>query len=181
MKLSQVAILCLATGAYASAAVEERDVSTVVGILTQVQNGIDSLDASIKVFTSNSVPTVKAKSVSLVATIKAGISTVKGSSALTLYDTIALFNPVNELKAHAQTLANDLKAKRSALRAANQCDETRQQIADIKGASQALITAIVAKVPADGKAVAQSQANGITDVLSQAQANFSGSQCQNPA
>ncbi|GJN72517.1 hydrophobic surface binding protein A domain-containing protein [Purpureocillium lilacinum] len=177
--LSQAAVLLLATGVY-SRAVEQRDLATVTGVLTQVQTGIDTLDAAVKAFNGDPAP-VKDKSDALVATINTGTTTVQGSTPLTVQDTIALFNPVNELKAHAQTLSDDLLARRADVAAAKQCDVTRNQIGQINTASQGLITAIVDKVPPEGKAIAQQQAQGIIDVLTEAQANFASDKCQNAA
>lgn len=177
---SQLAILCLATGAYSRAVVEERDLQTVTGVLTQVQTGIDSLDSVVNAFNGDPAP-LQSKSGQLVSIINAGITTVQASTLLTASETVALYNPVNELKAHAQALSDDLKGQRPAIQTARLCDVTRQQISDINSASQALITAIVDRVPPAGKSLAQMLADGITQVLNGAQANFAPGQCTNAA
>ena len=177
---SQLYVLCLATGAYGRAVVEERDLQTVTGALTQVQTGIDGLDSVVNAFNGDPAP-VQSQSSQLVSTINAGTTAVQGSTPLTVADTIALFGPVGVLKTHAQTLSDDLTSQRPAIQAAKLCDVTRQQISDINTASQALISAIVAKVPDAGKPIAQSQADGITQVLNGAQANFAAGQCTNAA
>ncbi|POR32974.1 Hydrophobic surface binding protein A [Tolypocladium paradoxum] len=176
---SQLALVCLATGAY-SRTVIERDLKVVTGVLSQVQTGIDNLDTVVKAFNDNPAPLTSASS-KLVSTIKSGTTTIKGSSNLGLFEALALLQPVQDLQAHSKTLSDDLKAKRPAIQTAKQCDVTRQHISDIITASQALIDAVVSKVPKLAQGIAADQAAGISKVLNKAAADFAPGSCTNAA
>ncbi|CEJ92834.1 hypothetical protein VHEMI08464 [[Torrubiella] hemipterigena] len=173
----QALVVALAASAQA-AVIEVRDLATVRGVIAQVQTGTDNLDAVAKAFNGDTAPVISSSN-ALITTINNGKTTVQGSSNLSYGDTISLISNVQELKKHAQTLSDDFKASRDKVQQAKACDITRTQIGSIKTAAQALIAAIVSKVPDNAKSIANDQASQITAVLQEAENNFSTTNCVN--
>lgn len=168
-----IALLAVSAQAYV---VEIRDVATIKGVLLNVQNGVDNLDAVGKAFDGNIQPVLDASN-ALITTVNEGKSTVDGSSNLSLGEALQLLGPVGTLKDHAQTLSDDLLARRAQVQQAKGCDLTRTQIGGIKDSSKGLIASIVSKVPDAAKNIANQQASQFTDILQKAEDNFAGSNC----
>lgn len=170
-----LSLICLVTSAYSY--VVERDLKTVETVLADVQGDIDNLDTTVKAFNGDPEP-VRSASSELINTINDGTAKVKATSDLSLSDTIALLGPVDELKEHAQTLVDDLKAKRPAVQDGKLCGDVRQQITSIKKASQGLTEAIVSKVPQSAKNIARDKANEVNEVLAEAEEAYSPANCK---
>jgi len=171
MKFSGAVVLAAAAGTYAQLPV-------VQGVLDKVGSGIDALDSAAKGFNGD-VAAVKSKADALVAAIKSGKTTIDGSSDLTLNDALGLTTPVQALTKKGQALADDFKAKRSDVEKAGACDTVRSELSDINTNSQALIKSVVSKVPTAAQSIAQQLADGLTQVLNQAQTDFSEANCKN--
>ncbi|KAM0541761.1 hypothetical protein ACHAPJ_013118 [Fusarium lateritium] len=155
----------------------QRDLATVTGVLNHVGTGIDKLDSAVKAFKGDSDPVVDAAE-NLVKVINSGKTEVDKSDDLSLTDALALQDPVKSLTKKAETLTDDLKAKKSALQEAGLCATTRSQISEINGAAQKLIKSIVSKVPEAAQGIAEDLASSLTDVLNGAQDSFSESKCK---
>jgi len=171
MKYSTAIAVIAAAGAYA-------DLETVKGVLSDVSSSIDSLNTAANGFNGN-VDAVKSKADDLVSTIKKGKTTVDGSSNLELADAVGLTSPVQALTKKGKSLADNFKAKRSEVEKAGACGTVREELKDINDNSQALIKSVVSKVPKDAQSIAEGLAKGLTDVLAQAQDDFSESNCKN--
>ncbi|KAF4456628.1 cell wall protein [Fusarium austroafricanum] len=154
----------------------QRDLATVTGVLNDVGSGIDGLDSAVKAFKGNSDPVVDAAE-KLVSVINAGKTKVDKSDDLSLSDALGLQDPVKDLTKKAETLTDDLKAKRPQIQEAGLCGTTRTQISDINTASKKLIASVVSKVPKAAQGIAENLASGLTDVLNEAQDAFSEKNC----
>ncbi|KAL3956740.1 hypothetical protein ACCO45_009586 [Purpureocillium lilacinum] len=166
-------LACLATSAVAGV----RDLATVTGVISNVGNEIDNLDKAAKAFSGDQKPVVAAAE-KLIQALKDGKTKVAGSDDLSLADALGLQEPVKALQAKGETLEKDFKAKRSEVEKAGACGTVRQNLGDINENSQALISAVVSKVPKDAQAIAKSLADGLTKVLNQAQDDFSEANCK---
>ncbi|UNI22326.1 hypothetical protein JDV02_008225 [Purpureocillium takamizusanense] len=178
-------LACLATSAVAGVVepptrVFERDLATVTGAISNVGNEIDNLDKAAKGFSGDQKPVVAAAE-KLVSALKDGKSKVAGSDDLSLADALGLQEPVKALQAKAETLEKDFKAKIPEIQKAGACGTVRQKLSDINENSQALITAVVSKVPKDAQPIAKSLADGLTQVLNKAQDDFSEANCKDSA
>ncbi|POR33539.1 Cell wall mannoprotein 1 [Tolypocladium paradoxum] len=183
MKFSAVTLACLATGVYSRVAdppvrVLERDLATVTGVIGTAGQDIDAVAKAINAFSGDSKP-VEAAAAQLISNLGAGKAKVDGSSQLTLADALGLQQPVKDLEAKGQTLADDLHKAKPIIEKAGLCDVTRKQVNDINTASQALISAVVSKVPTDAQAIAKALADGLIQILNKAQDDFSTANCKN--
>lgn len=174
---AQIAFIFLAVGVY-SRTVSPRALQDFQDVLAGVQGDVDALDTTVKAFNGNGAP-VQAAAATLVSTIQSGNSYLSGQPQLTLGETLTLNSNVDSFKTHAQTLVNDLKAKRPAVAAASLCAVTRQQIATINTNSQTLMNTIVSKVPAIAQSIAQAQVTALTNILNDAQNAYSTTNCVN--
>ncbi|KAJ3548451.1 hypothetical protein NM208_g998 [Fusarium decemcellulare] len=154
----------------------ERDVATVTEVLSDVGSGIDKLDSTVKSLPGDPDPVVDAAE-SLVSVINDGKAKVDKSDDLSLADALALQDPVQDLTKKAETLTENLKAKRSGIQEAGLCSTTRSQVSDINEASQKLIDSVVSKVPEAAQSIAKDLASDLTNVLNEAQDAFSESNC----
>jgi hypothetical protein len=172
MKFSiSLATAVLATSAYAQ-------IDVVQGVLDDVKSGIGSVGTAVQGFNGESGPLIDA-SEALVGTLTDGKTTVDGSSDLSLEDALGLQDPVKDLTTAAQSLVDELKAKKSAIAEGGFCDETREQITNINTASNSLIDAVVAKVPSAAQPIAEGLVADLKSVLQEAQDEFSEANCQN--
>ncbi|KAF5603300.1 cell wall protein [Fusarium pseudocircinatum] len=154
----------------------QRDLATITGVLNDVGSGIDDLDSAVKAFKGDSDPVVDAAE-SLVSVINDGKTKVDKSDDLSLSDALGLQDPVKDLTKQAETLTDDLKAKKPQLQEAGLCGTTRAQISNINDASKKLIASVVSKVPEAAQGIAEDLASGLTDVLNDAQDAFSEKNC----
>lgn len=158
--------------------VVQRDASVILGVLKNVQTDVEGLDSAVKAWTNDPAPVLDSSN-KLVATISQGTSTVQASAPLSLNDSIGLLGPVKDLRAHAQTLVNDLKAKKDVVQKGGLCDAVSSQISSISDKSKGLINATVSKVPQAAQDIAKQQAQGFIDTLSDAQTAFNKDNCKN--
>ncbi|PHH68578.1 hypothetical protein CDD82_465 [Ophiocordyceps australis] len=174
--LSQLTAACLATGAYA-AAIVPRDAQTIKDVLAKVQNDVDSLDGTVKQFNGDPNPVLSASD-NLISTIGTGADQVKGTSDVTdINDAFSLLAPVDELKAHVRTLADDFNAKEPAVAAAKACGATRERLDKIGSNTQTLVDNIVSKVPQSTQGIARDRGNGIIQILNEVKANYAADKC----
>lgn len=153
----------------------ERDLATVKKVTADVQAGIDDLGAAAKAFNGDIQPIAEAAA-KLITTIKSGTTTVAASSNLSVGDALALVDGTKNLQAHSQALVDQFKARKGDIQKAKQCEVTKATITEINTDSQALIKAIVSKVPPFAQGIAAKQSQGIINVLNDAQNSFANCQ-----
>lgn len=180
MKYS-LTVAALAAGVFATnlpRVVLERDLATIQGVIGDVSTKLEALNSAAQSFSGNADALTSASS-DLSSTIKSGTSTVQGTGALTLTDAVSLQSTVGTLQTNAQTLVNNLASKKSAIEQAGLCDTILQQSKSLSTDSQALIDAVVSKVPQEAQSIAQNLVAGFTSTLQQNQANFAQGNCTN--
>lgn len=174
-------VAALAAGVYATnlpRVVLERDLATIQGVIGDVSTKLTALNDAAQSFSGDASALTSASS-DLSSTIKSGTSTVQGTDALTLTDAVSLQSTVQGLQSNAQTLVTNLASKKSAIEQAGLCDTVLQQSQGLSTDSQALIDAVVSKVPQEAQSIAQNLVAGFTSTLQQNQANFAQGNCTN--
>ncbi|KAL1845807.1 hypothetical protein Daus18300_014436 [Diaporthe australafricana] len=174
-------IAALAAGVYATnlpRVILERDLATINGVIGDVSTKLTALNDAAQSF-SGDAGALTSASTDLSSTIKTGTSTVQGTDALTLTDAVSLQSTVQGLQTNAQTLVDNLSSKKSAIEQAGLCDTILQQSEGLSTDSQALIDAVVGKVPQEAQSIAQNLVAGFTATLQQNQANFAQGNCTN--
>ncbi|KAK2602942.1 hypothetical protein N8I77_009436 [Diaporthe amygdali] len=180
MKYS-LTVAALAAGACATnlpRVILERDLATIQGVIGDVSTKLQALNTAAQGFSGDASALTSASS-DLSSTIKSGTSTVQGTDALTLTDAVSLQSTVQGLQGNAQTLVDNLSSKKSAIEQAGLCDTVLQQSQGLSTDSQALIDAVVSKVPQEAQSIAQNLVAGFTATLQQNQANFAQGNCTN--
>lgn len=177
MKFSVIA--CAITGALAvnTNVLVDRDASTVTGILSTVKKNLESLDSAVKSYSGDKAPLLKASN-TLISTLKDGKTKVDASSELSLDDAVTLTGPVKDLTKTGQGLADDLKAFKSTVEKEGECELVRTQVGNVNDASQALIKAVVGKVPEEAQQIAQQLSAGLVKVLQDSVSEFSEQNCK---
>lgn len=156
----------------------ERDLATIQGVIGDVSTKLTALNDAAQSFSGDASGLTSA-SADLSSTIKSGTSTVQGTETLTLTDAVSLQSTVQSLQTNAQTLVDNLASKKSAIEQAGLCDTVLQQSQGLSTDSQALIDAVVGKVPQEAQSIAQNLVAGFTATLQQNQANFAQGNCTN--
>lgn len=156
----------------------ERDLATIQGVIGDVSTKLTALNDAAQSFSGDAGALTSASS-DLSSTIQSGTSTVQGTDALTLTDAVSLQSTVQGLQGNAQTLVDNLASKKSAIEQAGLCDTILQQSQSLSTDSQALIDAVVGKVPQEAQSIAQNLVAGFTSTLQQNQANFAQGNCTN--
>lgn len=179
MKFSIVAPLFLA-GASAHST-PSRELSTVLGVLSRVQNAIDALDRAGQAFTGD-LTSLFDTSTSLITIINDGAAEIKASvPALSVHDAIGLIHPTKALGQHAQVLADDFVAARFEVEKAGACDVVETQVSAIAEASDSLNEVILGKVPQSLQDTARHLAGPLSATLSGSKASFAKGSCNNKA
>lgn len=172
MKFSVIALATVV-----SATVVERDFAPYGKVLDAVGQNIQKLDTAVTGFNGDKQSLLDAAA-ALIKSLSDGKTTVDGLDKLTEVDAASLVQPVNDLNDKGNKLVTDLKAKRDTVSKAGECATVRKSVGDINTNSQALISAVVAKVPAGFQDLAKSLAGKLTTTLNQAQDDFSEANCK---
>lgn len=173
MKFSTVLL-----AATASAAVVERSNGDIVKVLASVQSGVEKLDSAANSYNGDKAPLIKASD-ALIQTIKDGKTKVDATGKLSPLEGTELVQPTNELNDEAKKLVKDLTSKRDQVEKAGECDTVREKLQAISSNSQALIKAVVAKVPESLSDIAAGLSKKVTDTLNEAADAFSEANCKN--
>ncbi|KAG6041475.1 hypothetical protein E4U41_004052, partial [Claviceps citrina] len=167
MKFSAV-LVCLASQALAqtSSPVSRRDLSTVSGVLDSIKSEIQKLDAAVKAGGTDPEPLLKASN-ALIQSIKDGKTKADGSGELTLTDAVQLTQPVQDMAKLSQDLVDNLTAMRSTIEKLGYCGAVRTETTSINEGSQALMKAIVGKVPEEARDIAGQMTGPLVKTLQQ--------------
>ncbi|OAA57814.1 cell wall galactomannoprotein Mp2/allergen F17-like protein [Cordyceps fumosorosea ARSEF 2679] len=178
MKYSVIA--CAITGALAvnTNLLAARDAATVTSILGDVKKDLEALDSTVKSYSGDKAPLLKASN-DLITTLKDGKTKVDASAELSLNDAVTLTSPVQDLTKSGEALTTDLKAFRPTIEKEGECVLVRTQVGNVNDASQALIKAVIAKVPQEAQTIASQLVAGLTQVLQDSVSEFSEDNCKN--
>ncbi|EJP67466.1 cell wall protein [Beauveria bassiana ARSEF 2860] len=177
MKYSIIA--CAVTGALAlnTNLVAPRDADTVISILGDVKKNLEALDSSVKSYSGDQAPLLKASN-DVVSALTDGKTKVDGSDELDLNGAIKLTEPVQDLTKSGEALTSGLKEFRPTVEKEGACTIFRTQVGSVNDASQALIKSVIAKVPEEAQSIASQLVAGLTKVLQEAVDVFSESNCK---
>ncbi|KGQ09568.1 hypothetical protein BBAD15_g5079 [Beauveria bassiana D1-5] len=178
MKYSIIA--CAVTGALAlntNLVVAPRDADTVISILGDVKKNLEALDSSVKSYSGDQAPLLKASN-DVVSALTDGKTKVDGSDELDLNGAIKLTEPVQDLTKSGEALTSGLKEFRPTVEKEGACTIFRTQVGSVNDASQALIKSVIAKVPEEAQSIASQLVAGLTKVLQEAVDVFSESNCK---
>jgi DNA-binding FrmR family transcriptional regulator len=173
------ALACLAVETLAYQPLVVRDIQTVNGVLADVKSNLENMNSVVKSSGNGNDPEPLLKaSNGLLQTLDSGKTTIDGSSDLTLADAMSLTGPVKDLNDVGRDLASNLKGIRSNIEKQGQCKAVRVQISSIKSKSDALVQAVISKVPAMAQNIAKSMSSELASVLQQSEQDFSEQNCK---
>jgi len=173
-----LSVIALATSA--SAILVARDLSTIQNVLNGISSDTDALTKAVQGFSSSAQPVIDA-STKLVSDIKAGITTVSGTSPLTETDAVQLTSYVQGLNTSIANSVNDVIAKKPAFVSANQAGTVLQALKDQKASSDILSSTITSKVPTGLQGLASQLSSGISASLQRAIDAYAGSSSSAPS
>ncbi|RAL03491.1 cell wall mannoprotein 1 family protein [Aspergillus ibericus CBS 121593] len=168
MKFSVFSLLTLglAVGSLAAPTpVEERDLPTVTGVLTNIGTKVDALGSAIQAYNGGSVAKLQQASDNLVTAINNGNKKVSGTAALSSGDALGLPGPVNDLKNKISTVITKLDGKKAQIVKAGKGAQTYNDLTQQKAAAKKLSDTIVSKVPKNLQSLAGSIAGGISEAI----------------
>jgi len=170
MKFS-TSIMALAVGAQAT--LVTRQLATVQKVLTDISSLTGDLDTAIKAY-SGDIGSLSAASDKLISTIKSGVTTVTGSSSLSLTDATGIAQYVQGLSDKVSTTVDDLISKKSDFVKNGQGGTILKSLQDQSAASKDLSTAITNKTPTDLQTIAKTLSGQIDASLAKGVAAFQG-------
>lgn len=184
MQFPIVSLLALALGVSASVIGDTpsrvgRDLPTITTVINNVGDKINALDQAASSYNGGDATAFQSAGTDLEDAISSGVTTVQGTSDLTLNDAIGLQSQVTTLQSSAEKLVSDLASKKTQIQEASLCDTVRDQSTRLNDLSKQLIDAITAKVPTAAQSIASQLTAGFTATLQQNQANFAEGNCTN--
>jgi len=151
--------------------------ATVEGVITAIQNKVDTFDSAAKSYTGGAPTALQSASDDVISTTNSGVTTVNGSADLDETDALGLTEPVQTLTTHITTAINDLIAKKAQIVAACAGAATLTDLNNQKTAASALATAITSKVPTSLQPIASQLSAGITAAIQKGIDAFTGTTC----
>ncbi|KAH6675275.1 hydrophobic surface binding protein A-domain-containing protein [Plectosphaerella plurivora] len=152
MQLSNVFVQALLAGSAAA------QLATIQAAITTVQTSLGELTTAVKGLNAadaNTAAPILAASTKVQSTLKTATTQVQGAEALGLMEALGLQNTAGELVTAVQGTVSALTAKKADLDKLGVTAIAVKTLQDQQQASSALSTAIVSKVPAIGKNIAQ--------------------------
>jgi len=157
-----------------------RDIAAVNSAFTRVDGGLRNLDVAVQAFTNDPTELNQATD-ELLGVITTATTEIQGSTNLTLQDASSLQTAVTSLIASGTAVVNDFEAKKPAIAAASLCGTVLDQATSISIASQLLVAAVIAKLPAEAQQIGTQVAAGVTEVLKRPTLAFAANNCTSSA
>ncbi|KAI0883127.1 hydrophobic surface binding protein A-domain-containing protein [Annulohypoxylon maeteangense] len=157
----------------------QRDLATVTSVVSQVSAAITKLDTSVKSFDGSDLSGVQTNAQALISALTSGASTLGSSGSISLSDALSLQSVVTPLGTVAQTLVDDVIAKKDKFQQAAACSTVGTQISNAGTAAKSLVDGVVAQVPEAAQSIAESVASKIVDTLTNLTSEFSSDKCKN--
>lgn len=158
----------------------QRDIATVSSVVAQVSGAITQLDTSVKAFSGDATK-VTADSTNLLTVLKSGVSTIQGSTDLSLTEALGLQSSVSSLQTASDALVADLGMMKTAFEQARLCSVVSSTVTEVQSSSKGLIDAVVAKVPSAAQSIASSLTAGLQNSLSVGVGLFANGNCTDAA
>ncbi|KIW07230.1 uncharacterized protein PV09_02087 [Verruconis gallopava] len=159
-------ILAAAGFVTAQPSIYERQVATIVGVLSQINTDTQALDTAVKGFNgAGDIQSLQAAADKVATSVTNGVQTVNSATSISLTDALQLQSQVQNLQSTIESTVNDLISKKSALVSAGAGPQVSQNLNAQLSGSQQLATAISGKVPSEVATLAGQLASGITSAL----------------
>lgn len=155
----------------------ERDLPTITGVINSVGSKLNDLDMAAQAYNGGDVTALVNAGNALKDTTAQGITTVQGTSQISLNEAVSLQPTVTTLQNTANKLVNDLAAKKPQIQQASMCSVVRDQSTQLNDQSRQLIDAMTSKVPTGAQAIAAQLASGFTKALQTNQATWANGNC----
>ncbi|KAL0938356.1 cell wall protein [Colletotrichum truncatum] len=150
--------------------VSKRQLQTIQGALTNVQDSLTSLDTAVKALSAadpNSAANLLDASNKVQTSLKQGTTQIQGAQELSLTDALTLQQSAGGLTTAVQTVVTDLTNKKPELDKLGATSIAVDQLKSQKAVATDFSTAVVSKVPAIGQGIAQQSVDQVTQSLDQ--------------
>ncbi|KAK2745076.1 hypothetical protein CKAH01_18293 [Colletotrichum kahawae] len=167
MQLTKTLIFTLIGTAFAlPTSNEKRQLATIQGAVTSVQQSLLKLDTAVKAANdASTVAAVQTAATDVQSALTKAQTDIKGAQALQLQEALGLQQLATDLTSTATTTVDDLIAKKATFDQLGISQVVAQQLTAQKQASAGLGQAIVSKVPAIGQGIAQQSIDQITAAI----------------
>lgn len=159
----------------------KRDVATIQMVIQQATTALGALDTSVKAFSGADSQALVAQAGNLKTVLTQGAAQIMATTPITANDAIMLQSSLTPVQTSAQSLVQDLTAKKPQIQQASLCGVVQQQTTDIGTAAKGLIQAAVTRVPAELQQVAGQLSGQFTAQLSDVSLQFAPGNCTNAA
>ncbi|KAI1206898.1 hydrophobic surface binding protein A-domain-containing protein [Annulohypoxylon truncatum] len=157
----------------------KRDLATVTSVVSQVSAAIAKLDTAVKAFDGSDISTVQTDAQALISALTSGASSLSSSGSISLTDAVGLESVVTPLGTAAETLVEDVVAKKDQFEQAAACSVIGNEISSAGTAAKTLVDGVVSQVPEAVQSIAEAAANKIVDTLTSLVSQFSSDNCVN--
>ncbi|KAL3300165.1 cell wall protein [Colletotrichum asianum] len=148
--------------------VSKRQLQTIQGALTSVQDSLGNLDTAVKALSAsdpNSAANLLDASNKVQTSLKQGTQQIQGAQELSLTDALTLQQSAGGLTTAVQTAVTDLTNKKPELDKLGATSVAVDQLKQQKAVAGDFSTAVVSKVPAIGQSIAQQSVDQINQSL----------------
>jgi len=157
-------------------------VATLVSVVNQVSDSVQSLDKSVQSFNgAGDVASLQAASDKLGQTVTKGVTTVNGASTVSLTDSVNIQGQVQNLQSNVETVVNDLISKKTTIVSAGAGGQVEKSLQEQLTGAKDLQKAIASKVPTEVKSLAEQLSAGINTALQKGIDAFQGTGSAAPA
>lgn len=134
-------------------------------VITKIVSDVGALGTAINAYTGGDGAAVLSAGKMLLDDINAGVTTAKGSAALSQEDALALTTPIQGLQTATEGVIRDLTAKKCSFASSGKATDVLTNLQDQLTASKALADAITSKVPSALQPIAATLSSGIATAL----------------
>ncbi|KAK1977336.1 hydrophobic surface binding protein A-domain-containing protein [Colletotrichum cereale] len=146
----------------------KRQLDTIQGALTNVQDSLNQLDTTVKALSAsdpNTAANLLDASNKVQAQLKQGTTQIQGAQELSIGDALTLQQSAGGLTGAVQTVVDDLVAKKPELDKLQATSIAVDQLKQQKAVAGDFSTAVVSKIPAIGQGIAQQSVDQVTTSL----------------
>ncbi|CCF45696.1 hypothetical protein CH063_14692 [Colletotrichum higginsianum] len=146
----------------------KRQLQTIQGALTNVQDSLGQLDVAVKALSAadpNSAANLLDASNKVQTQLKDGTTQIQGAQELSLTDALTLQQSAGGLTTAVQTAVDDLVSKKPELDKLGATSIAVDQLKSQKAVAGDFSTAVVSKIPAIGQSIAQQSVDQVTTSL----------------
>ncbi|CEJ92076.1 hypothetical protein VHEMI07753 [[Torrubiella] hemipterigena] len=153
-----------------------RDLATAKAVLNDVKTGLNNLQTAASAFKGDPTDLKKAAS-SLISTVEADTTKINNMTPLSTFDCLGLIQPAKDVGAQGKALAQQLRDRKADIEKAKQCATTHDFLATGATDSQALVDAVVKKVPSSLQDEVKKEAGDVVQTLKDLRDEFGPDKC----